>query len=96
MQEILEANDQVDEDYEYMVEVGYDLPYEFYTDFAIPQIAIYDDDEVESSSYDDVESYSQDDADENEEIICQEEDSINYMDNSPLEESDMDELELIL
>ena len=94
MQEILDANDQVDEDYEYMVEVGYDLPYEFKNDFDIPQIAIYDD-EGELSPYDDVESYNQDDVDENEEQTCLEEDDVDNMNNSSLESFGMEELELI-
>ena len=94
MQKILDANDQVDEDYEYMVEVGYDLPYEFKNDFDIPQIAIYDD-EGELSPYDDVESYNQDDVDENEEQTCLEEDDVDNMNNSSLESFGMEELELI-
>ena len=94
MQKILDANDQVDEDYEYMVEVGYDLPYEFKNDFDIPQIAIYDD-EGELSPYDDVESYNQDDVDENEEQTCLEEDDVDNMNNSSLESFGMEEWELI-
>lgn len=38
MQEIMEANDQLDETYETMVEDGYELPQEFLDDFIIPQI----------------------------------------------------------
>ncbi len=93
MQEILDANDQIDEDFEYMVEVGYALPYELKTEFEIPQIAIYDDEE-EVFSYED-ESYSQEDSEEGVEQTCQEEDNIDYMNNSSLVESDMNEIELI-
>lgn len=38
MQEIMEANDQLDETYETIVEDGYELPQEFLDDFIIPQI----------------------------------------------------------
>ena len=38
MQEIMEANDQLDETYEYIVEDGYELPQEILDDFVIPQI----------------------------------------------------------
>lgn len=43
MQEILEANDQLDETYEMLVEDGYELPEEIMADFIIPQVV--DDDE---------------------------------------------------
>lgn len=90
LQEILDANDQVDEDYEYMVEVGYNLPYEFQTDFEIPQITFYDEEEI--SSYGDEESYSQDDVSEDEELGDQEEDDIDYMNDNPLEDYGLEEL----
>ena len=38
MQEIMEANDQLDETYESIVEDGYELPQEILDDFFIPQI----------------------------------------------------------
>lgn len=38
MQEIMEANDQLDETYESIVEDGYELPQEILDDFVIPQI----------------------------------------------------------
>ena len=43
MQEIMEANDQLDETYESLVEDGYELPAEMMDDFIIPQVV--DDDE---------------------------------------------------
>lgn len=43
MQEIMEANDQLDETYEALVEEGYELPTDIMTDFIIPQVG--DDDE---------------------------------------------------
>ena len=43
MQEIMEANDQLDETYEALVEEGYELPTDIMTDFIIPQVR--DDDE---------------------------------------------------
>jgi len=90
LQEILDANDQVDEDYEYMVEVGYDLPYELQTDFEIPQITFYDEEEL--SSYGDDESYSQEDLSEDEELGGQEEDAIDYLNDNPLEDYGLEEL----
>ena len=38
MQEIMEANDQLDETYEALVENGYELPAEMMDDFIIPQV----------------------------------------------------------
>lgn len=38
MQEIMEANDQLDETYESIVEDGYELPQEILDDFVIPHI----------------------------------------------------------
>ena len=43
MQEIMEANDQLDETYETLVEEGYELPTDIMADFIIPQVV--DDDE---------------------------------------------------
>lgn len=36
LQEVMDANDQIEETYEEMVENGYELPYEMYGDFDIP------------------------------------------------------------
>lgn len=44
MQEIMEANDQLDETYEALVEEGYELPTDIMTDFIIPQVGDDDDD----------------------------------------------------
>ena len=38
MQEIMEANDQLDETYEALVEYGYELPAEMMDDFIFPQV----------------------------------------------------------
>ena len=38
MQEIMEANDQLDETYEALVEKGYELPAEMMDDFIFPQV----------------------------------------------------------
>lgn len=38
MQEIMEANDQLDETYEALVENGYELPAEMMDDFIFPQV----------------------------------------------------------
>ena len=38
MQEIMEANDQLDETYEMLVEDGYELPAEMMDDFIFPQV----------------------------------------------------------
>lgn len=38
IQELLDANDQVDESFEEMIENGYELPDEFRSDFDIPKI----------------------------------------------------------
>ena len=59
LQELLDANDQIDEDYENMIEIGYDLPYEFSLDFEIPQINnISENDEIYSDEQ--IEPYEQD------------------------------------
>lgn len=65
LQEILEANDQIEEDYESMVEMGYVLPDEFNSDFTIPYVGVeeYADDEI--NSYEPIEPYEQDDEDDN-------------------------------
>lgn len=56
IQELLDANDQVDESFEGMIENGYELPEEFNTDFELPEI--YDDSpDIEEYEYDEVEPY---------------------------------------
>lgn len=42
MQEIMEANDQLDETYETLVENGYELPAEMMDDFILPQVEAND------------------------------------------------------
>ena len=66
LQELLDANDQVEEDYENLVESGIVLPSEFEGDFDIPQITDTTNDE-ELYSYDQIEPYEQDDEDNFEE-----------------------------
>lgn len=49
MQEIMEANDQLDETYEALVEDGYELPAEMMDDFIFPQVEnndVYSNDEL--------------------------------------------------
>lgn len=43
MGEILDANDQIDEYYENIVDEGYELPEEFTDNFELPYIASFDD-----------------------------------------------------
>lgn len=64
LQNILDANDQVDDYYEDMMETGYELPEELQTDFDLPHIAdaddmAFDDDDVEP--YDDHSVYDHED-----------------------------------
>ena len=62
IQELLDANDQVDESFEGMIENGYELPEEFNTDFELPEI--YDDSaDIEEYEYDEVEPYDVNDDD---------------------------------
>lgn len=60
LQELLDANDQIEEDYENLVESGIVLPSEFEGDFDIPQITDTTNDE-ELYSDDQIEPYEQDD-----------------------------------
>lgn len=62
IQELLDANDQVDESFEDMIENGYELPDEFNTDFELPEIYGASAD-VEEYVYADVEAYDIDDDD---------------------------------
>ena len=52
IQEILDANDQVEETYEEMVDNGYELPFEMYGDFELPSINDGDYDSYTSCEYD--------------------------------------------
>lgn len=63
LQELLDANDQIEEDYENLVESGIVLPSELETDFDIPQITDTSNDE-ELYSDDQIEPYEQDDEDD--------------------------------
>lgn len=60
LQELLDANDQIEEDYENLVESGIVLPSEFEGDFDIPQITDTTNDE-ELYSDNQIEPYEQDD-----------------------------------
>lgn len=74
LQEILEANDQIEEDYESMVEVGFVLPDEFNSDFTIPYVGVdeYADDGI--NSYEPIEPYEQDDEDEDDNSVSEQND----------------------
>lgn len=63
LQELLDANDQIEDDYESLVESGVVLPSEFETDFDIPQIVDVNDIE-ELYSYNQIEPYEQGDEDD--------------------------------
>lgn len=67
MQEILDANDDVEDTFESMIEIGYDLPEELNGDFEIPQIGSldYSTDYADSSDYHEIESYDENPNDEN-------------------------------
>lgn len=56
MGEILDANDQVDDYYENLVDGGYEIPEEFDTDFDLPYISPADEDD-DIYSYEDIEPY---------------------------------------
>ena len=63
MQEIMEANDQLDETYEALVENGYELPAEMMDDFIIPQVEDNDDDVYSYEELSDVEDADNDNHD---------------------------------
>ncbi|MGM9869147.1 MAG: hypothetical protein ACI30R_05930 [Sodaliphilus sp.] len=64
IQELLDANDQVEDSYEQMIHEGYVMPDEFNTDFQLPEI-YNPDDEVEPYDVEsDVEPYEVDDDDD--------------------------------
>lgn len=56
MGEILDANDQVDDCYENLVDGGYEIPEELDTDFDLPYISPADEDD-DIYSYEDIEPY---------------------------------------
>lgn len=56
MGEILDANDQVDDYYENLVDGGYEIPEELDTDFDLPYISPADEDD-DIYSYEDIEQY---------------------------------------
>ena len=56
MGEILDANDQVDDYYESLVDGGYEIPEELDTDFDLPYISPADEDD-DIYSYEDIEPY---------------------------------------
>lgn len=56
MGEILDANDQVDDYYENLVDRGYEIPEELDTDFDLPYISPADEDD-DIYSYEDIEPY---------------------------------------
>lgn len=57
MGEILDANDQVDDYYESLVDGGYEIPEELDTDFDLPYISPADEDDDDIYSYEDIEPY---------------------------------------
>ena len=64
LRDILDANDQVDEYYEDMVEGGYELPEELSSDFDLPYIAgDADDANGDIYPYDEMEPYEDEDND---------------------------------
>lgn len=69
MGEILDANDQVDDYYESLVDGGYEIPEEFDNDFDLPYISPIDEDD-DIYSYDDIEPYddSHDTDDDNDDM----------------------------
>lgn len=74
LQELLDANDQIDENFEEMIENGYELPAEFQADFDLP--VIHDDSaEVDEYVYDDVEPYELE-GDEDDSDAC--DDNLSY------------------
>lgn len=97
LQELLDANDQIEEDYEYFVENGVVLPSEFETDFDIPQI-------IDSSNsegfyaYDQIEPYEQDDEDDFDEADNLEDNGCDYLsdiDNESTSDEGIDNIDLL-
>lgn len=76
LQELLDVNDQVDETYENMVEVGFDLPEELFSDFDIPLVVESDyDDSI--YPYEPLEPYEGNDDDMDEESASDSEECTN-------------------
>lgn len=97
LQELLDANDQIEEDYENFVESGVVLPSEFEADFDIPQIININNDE-ELYPYDQIEPYEQDDEDDFEEADKLEDDGCDYLsdiDNESTSDGDIDNIDLL-
>ena len=97
LQELLDANDQIEEDYEYFVENGIVLPSEFEADFDIPQITDISNSE-ELYSYDQIEPYEQDDEDNFEEADNLEDDGCDYLsniDNDSTSDEGIDNMDLL-
>ena len=61
MQDILDANDDVEDAFESMIEMGYELPVELDGDFEIPQVdgLEYSSDYADSSDYHEIEPYDE-------------------------------------
>ena len=96
LQELLEANDHIDEDYENMIEIGYNLPYEFSSDFEIPPIDnINESDEL--YSYEQIEPYEQenDNTDDLMDHGDAESEDETIVDNCTLTDMDSDGFDLI-
>ena len=97
LQELLDANDQIEEDYENLVESGIVLPSEFEADFDIPQITDISNSE-ELYSYDQIEPYEQDDEDNFEEADNLEDDGCDYLsniDNDSTSDEGIDNMDLL-
>lgn len=84
LQELLDANDQIDEDYESFVESGVVLPPEFEKDFDIPQIIDVSNDE-DLYSYNQIEPYEQDESENQDDEEYSNSDDCGYEINSGLE-----------
>ena len=97
LQELLDANDQVEEDYENLVDNGFVIPSEFETDFDIPQILDTSNDE-EIHSYDQIEPYEQDEEDDFEGTNNHEDDGCGYLsdiDNDSISDQGIDNIDLL-
>ena len=97
LQELLDANDQIEEDYENLVESGIVPPSEFDGDFDIPHITDTSNDE-ELYSDDQIEPYEQDDEDNFEEADNLEDDGCDYLsniDNDSTSDEGIDNMDLL-
>lgn len=75
VQELLDANDQVDESFENLIENGYELPEVLQADFELPDIYDHSDDDIEEYTYDEIEPYDVEPYDEDEDSVISSEDS---------------------